>query len=107
MDARKNKRLIASLEAELTFGDVHVASSIENLSEAGIYIITSYSDDVINLPADSSVTLTFQFPNGESQRLNCKVKWRYKTPPYGVTISAGMEIIDPPKSYIEALKTLI
>jgi len=107
MDARKNKRIIVSLEAELLFRDNHIACSIENISEAGIYIITSYSQIVTEFLPDTSVALIFQFPNGESQHLNCKVKWQYKTPPYGVTNSVGMEIVDPPPSYIESLKTLI
>lgn len=107
MDARQNKRFIVSLEAELLFRDTHIACSIENLSEVGIYIITSYSKIVSDLPPDTGIKLIFQFPNGERQCLDCKVKWHYKTPPHGVTNSVGMEIIAPPLSYLESLKTLI
>jgi hypothetical protein len=107
MESRQNKRFIVGLEAELLFGDTHIACSIENLSEVGIYIITSYSKTVSEFPPDTGIKLIFQFPNGERQCLDCKVKWHYKTPPHGVTNSVGMEIIDPPPSYLESLKTLI
>ena len=107
MDARKHKRFIVSLEAELLFRDDHIACSIENISEVGIYLITSYSKAVTDLPPGTSLELTVKFPNGESQHLNCKVKWQYKTPPHGVTNSMGMEIVDPPHSYMESLKSLM
>jgi len=107
MDARKHKRFIVSMEAELLFRANHFACSVENLSEVGVYIITSYAESITDFPPGTSIELIVKFPNGESQRLNCKVKWQYKTPPYGVTNSIGMEIMDPPPSYIESLKTLM
>jgi hypothetical protein len=107
MDARKHKRFIVSMEAELLFKTDHIACSIENISEFGIYIITSYSKSETDFPPGTSLELKVKFPGGEDQRLNCKVKWQYKTPPYGVTTSMGMEIVDPPPSYIESLKTLM
>jgi len=107
MEARKHKRFIVSLEAELLFGADHIACSIENISEVGIYIITSHSKSDADFPPGTNLELIAKFPGGEDQRLNCKVKWQYRTPPYGVTTSIGMEIVDPPPSYIESLKTLI
>ncbi len=106
MDARQNKRFIVNFEAELIFRDAHIACSIENLSEFGIYIITSYSKTVSDFQPDTGIKLLFQFPNGERQCLDCKVKWHYKTPPHGVTNSVGMEVIDPPQSYLKSLNTL-
>jgi len=107
MDARRNKRFIVSIEAELISQNIRIASSIENLSEEGVYVITASSKSVADFPPDTFLELKFQLPSGNEQCLNCKVKWSYKTPPHGLTNSIGMEIIDPPLSYKESLKTLM
>ena len=107
MDARRNKRFIVSLEAELILKDIRIASSIENFSEEGVYVITAPSKFFPDFAPDTCFELKFQLPSGEKQCLNCRVKWSYKTPPHGLTNSIGMQIIDPPLSYKESLKALI
>jgi hypothetical protein len=107
MDARQNKRFIVSLEAELILKDVHIASSIENLSERGVYVVAAPSKFFSEFAPDTCLELKFQLPSGEKQCLNCRVKWSYKTPPHGLTNSIGMEIIDPPSSFKESLRALI
>lgn len=107
MDSRQHKRIIVSLEAELVFGDVHIAGNIENLSEEGIYLITASSKSFPDYTPDTLFELRFRRPSGDIQHLNCRIKWLYKTPPHGLTNSIGMEIVGPAASYKEFLKTLI
>jgi hypothetical protein len=107
MDARQHKRVIVTLEAELIFQDFRIASSIENLSEEGVYLITPHSKSALDFTPGTLLELRFLLPSGEKQCLNCKVKWSYKTPPHGLTNSIGMEITDPPLSFKESLKALM
>lgn len=102
MDARRHKRLIVNIQAELLSGDKHIRVIIENLSEEGMYVT---ADSSFNSMADVPVEIRFESPAGEKLNLHCLVKWSYKTPPHGLTNSVGMTIIDPPLTYIETLKT--
>jgi len=106
MKARRHKRLIVSLPAEMTAGDIRLSASIENLSDAGLYLITAPSKDPLNFDTDSPVELFFTLPSQEKIRLNCKVRWSYRTPPHGFTNSVGLEIIDPSPEFRESLNTL-
>jgi hypothetical protein len=106
MEARRHKRLIVSLPAEVTAGNVHIAASIENLSDAGVYLITAPSDEPLNLETDTAVELSFILPSLEKINLNCKVRWSYRTPPHRLTNSVGLEIINPSPEFRESLDTL-
>jgi hypothetical protein len=106
MDARRSRRIIVNLPAEIVIGDKRYASSIENLSEEGAYIVTAPLKSSTEFIPESPLELRFAFPSGEKLNLHCKVKWSYQTPPHGYTTSIGVEIIDPPLTYKETLKTL-
>ncbi len=107
MEARRQKRLIVSLPAEITAEDTHIAGSIENLSDEGLYLITAPSQTSLNLKSDVPVNLSITFPSGGKINLTCRVKWSYQTPPHGYTNSLGLEIIEKPPEYNEALETLL
>ena len=106
MNARRADRVILNLPAEIIIQGTHYASSIENLSEDGAYIIAASSENTGAFSPDTVLELKFNFPSGETQLLSCKVKWSYLTPPYGFTNSMGLEIIDPPLSYKDLLRSL-
>jgi hypothetical protein len=115
MEKRRSKRKIVALKAEIVSGGKSYAGVIENLSEDGIYIITTPSKSSIDFALGTTVELKFQPPSepkdilrssGETINLHCKVIWSYKTPPHGLTHSIGMEIINPSPEYKELLKTL-
>ncbi len=106
MNVRRADRVILNLPAEIIIQGTRYASSIENLSEEGAYIITASAENAAAFPSDTELELKFNFPSGETQLLNCKVKWSYLTPPYGFTNSIGLEIIDPPLSYKGLLSSL-
>ncbi len=106
MNIRRSDRVILNLPAELTIEGTRYASSIENLSEEGAYIVTAPSKNARAFSCDTLVDLKFSFPSGEIQKLHCKVKWSYLTPPHGFTNSMGLEIIDTPSVYKGLLKSL-
>jgi hypothetical protein len=107
MEARRSRRIVVSLQAEIIAGDRRYASSIENLSNEGAYVVTAptkFSQDFIT---GTPLELRFSFPSGEKLHLNCRVKWSYQTPPHGYTNSIGLEIINPPLTYQQILNTML
>jgi hypothetical protein len=106
MEARQHKRIIVNLPAELIYRDKRHASTIENLSENGVYVVTAPQGGRSDFAPDTILELKFQSPAGEKYVLSCRVKWTYQTPPHGFTDSVGMEIISPPLPYKELLRTL-
>lgn len=104
MEARRSKRTIISLPAEIISKDSRHAASIENLSDEGIYLVTAPANPSPDLTPATIIELRFRFHSGEKMCLHCRVKWSYPTPPHGYTNSIGLEIMDPPLTYIESLK---
>ena len=105
MDARRYKRIIVNIQAELICGDTRFTSFIENLSEEGMYVIAAPTKSSFDFIPGTPGELRFKFPSGEKMHLHCKVRWSYNTPPHGLTTSIGLEITDPPLAYKEFLKT--
>lgn len=104
MDARREKRIIVNIQAELIHGDKRLSSFIENLSEKGIYV-TAPAPSSREFTPDEPVELRFEFPEGVKLHLHCRIKWVYRTPPHGLTLSIGMEVTDPPLTYRETVKS--
>lgn len=105
MDARRFKRAIVNIRAELLSVDKRLVVFIENLSEDGLYVtapVKASFDFLVDMP----IEIRFELPAGEKLNLHCLVKWAYRTPPHGLTNSVGMTIIDPPLKYVETLKAL-
>lgn len=96
MEKRLSKRIIIGLKAEIISGDIICEGVIENLSEAGIYVITAPTKTEIDFAPGTILEVKFQFLSGETLNLQCEVKWSYKTPPHSLTNRIGMKIIDPP-----------
>ena len=107
MEARRHKRLIVSLPAEIIAEDTHITGSIENLSDEGLYLVTAPSKTSLNIKSDVPVELSITFPSGEKINITCKVKWSYPTPPHGYTNSLGLGILEKPPEYKLALQTIL
>ena len=107
MELRRHKRAIVSLQGEIIVNDTRYASSIENLSDEGAYIVMANVQAAPNFSTDTCLELRFSLPSGEKISLHCKVKWLYQNPPHGYTNSLGLEIMEKPPEYNEALKTLL
>lgn len=106
MEARRHKRIMINLKAELIMGDTRHACFIENMSDTGIYIVTAPTKSSLDFAPESAFELRFKLPSGDKLNLQCSVIWSFPTPPHGYTNSVGLEIKDPPLSYLEALKEL-
>jgi hypothetical protein len=106
METRRNKRIMINLKAELFLGDARHACFIENMSETGIYIVTAPTKSSLDFAPESAFELRFKIPSGDKLNLQCSVIWSFPTPPHGYTNSIGLEIKDPPLTYLEALKEL-
>ncbi len=94
-----------NVPAEIISGERRYASSIENLSPHGAYIVTAAAKGFPDIVPDTPLELRFRLPTGEKIKLGCRVKWSYLTPPHGYTNSIGLEILDPPVSYQEIFKS--
>jgi len=107
MEKRRSKRIKVNLKAERISGDEKYGVFIENISEQGIYMITTHSKAHNKYTPGTDIDLRFQLSSGKTINLHCKVIWAHsKIPPDGLTDSIGLEIIDPPPLYIEFVKAL-
>ena len=106
MEQRRSGRVIVELPVELAFNDRKCPGRIENLSPEGAYIIAKPTEPAAAFTPGSPVDLRFQFPSGEKVHLQCRIKWSYPTPPHGYTHNVGVEIIEPPAAYSDALQAL-
>ncbi len=97
MDKRRSNRIITRLKAVLIAYGIHYEGIIENISEEGLYMRTLPTDTPGCFVTGTPVELKFQRSEGEplDLHLSCKIIWSYKTPPYGLTDSIGLEIVDP------------
>jgi hypothetical protein len=107
MEKRRSERIRITLRAERISGDTKHGVFIENMSETGIQMTTSFSKAHLKYTAGKDVDLMLSLISGETIHLCCKVKWLYmKTPPDALTDSIGLEIIDPPLQYINFVRSL-
>ena len=106
MDFRRSKRVITDFPAEVIWQDRRYAGTVGNLSVEGAYVVTTpgHAGDAFN--ENTLIELKFQVPAGDKVHLHGRVKWSFLTPPHGYTLSLGIDLIDPPRTYLEALKTL-
>jgi hypothetical protein len=107
MEARRSKRAILDIPAEIINKDKRSAGTIENLSDEGIYMVTAPIRSEKDFSPGTEIEIRFRLLSGEKLNLRCIVKWSYLTPPHGYTFSIGLRIIDPPLTFKEAVKTLI
>ena len=106
-DKRIQDRNIVTLKAVLTFESISYVGMIENISEHGLYMISLPIKHQIDFRPGSIHEMKLRTLPGESVLLHCKVQWAYKTPPYGLTNSVGMEILNPSPAYRGFLETLV
>ena len=106
-DKRIHDSNIVRLKAVLTFESISYVGMIENISEHGLYMISLPIKHQIDFRPGSIHEMKLRTLPGKSVILHCNVQWAYKTPPYGLTNSVGMEILNPSPAYREFLGTLV
>lgn len=97
---------ITSFRAKLIADDIVYSGIVENLSENELYIRAASKDSTPDLIPGKTLKVNFHSDSGKEICLFCKIQWSYKTPPYGITDSLGMEIIGTPSNYDEFFKAL-
>ena len=96
---------IVRLKAELIAGNEKYDGIIESFTEDSINFLTGVSAQG-GLNPDVPLEIRFQNCHGDEMSLQCILKWKFKTPPHGLTNSLGMKIRDLPADYEEFYKTL-
>lgn len=92
-------------KAELVVGGLCYDGLIESFSEDKIYLLTPINC-LDNGIGDTPLDLKFHPIPGETLNVPCKIKWSYKTPPYGLTNSLVVEIVNHIPGYKDFYKTL-
>ncbi|MHA2220179.1 MAG: PilZ domain-containing protein [Candidatus Hodarchaeales archaeon] len=105
MEKRRSNRKVVNIQAQLTSSDRTHNVFIQNFSKEGLYLVTTPLNQEADFNSEEIHELKFNLPSGEVINLNCKLIWSYKTPPHGITISIGMEVINPPPEYEAFIKS--
>jgi len=105
-EKRDCRRNIVSLKAIFVFEGVNYVGLIENISECGLYMISLPSKSTVSFNKGAMHDLKLRNQCGELMKVQCMVQWSYKTPPYGLTVSVGMEILDRSPQFVQFLSTL-
>jgi hypothetical protein len=104
---RCSRRTMVSLKAEHISGSANRPVFIENISEQGMHMVTLHKGTETQFYPGKNLELKLRLSSGEAVPLVCEVKWTSaKTPPYGVTDSIGLQVVDPPSRYVSFVKTL-
>ncbi len=105
MERRRSRRITVNLKAERISCTENCSVFIENLSKSGISMITVAKNKNHYVPG-SEIDLELELSNGETISLNCNVKWAYENSPDDLSNNVGLEIVDPPKDYVEFINAL-
>jgi len=97
---------IVTFKARLILDDKSYPGYIENLTEGDMYLLASPLIPLTQSAPGAVFTLEFSPPSGEIFNLDCILKWSYRTPPYGLTKSIGIEVTDPSLQYINFFRSL-
>jgi hypothetical protein len=108
MDKRQHKRISYCLNTEIICDGISYKGLIENISETGIFKIAFPDQNFLSFYPGKEITVIFQIPSGTTLNLNCEIKWlRINTgSPFAIKYNLGLNIIDPPREYIEFVKSL-
>ena len=96
MDKRRFKRIIIGFNVEMIYEGNTFRGVMENLSEAGVSIITDPVEKPVNFRSGSAAKLRFHPRDGELHSLACKIQWVNDGYPKGMIYKMGMSILNPP-----------
>lgn len=98
---KRPPRTFVSIKAELSSSRENYEGYIMNLSDDGIYVVTTPTRSSMDFIPGNTLQVKIQDHSGKTLNLQCEVDWLHihKAPPHGLTNSMGMEIIDTPQEY--------
>jgi hypothetical protein len=109
MEKRAFKRINVGLGGVILCQDKIYSTFIGNVSEYGLFGLTSITDVSIDFSPGTAVVLQCRIAPDKILDLNCRKIWSSKISPGRLTQRTGMEIINPPTEYkyfINALQEL-
>jgi hypothetical protein len=107
MERRTSRRTSVNLKAERISGNNKYDVFIEDISEAGIHLITAPSEAYKKYIPGTEIDVRLLLPDGERIKLSCRIAWSFhRLPPEREIDSIGLQIINPPLKYVEFIRTL-
>ena len=103
---RSSKRLPVQLEAELIYNDITSVAIVENISDHSVYVKIAHLKNTLHNMPETDVFLKIQLQSGRMLYLKCKKIWSDKNSPHSLFESVAVELIDPPKEYLDFYHTL-
>ncbi len=104
MERRRTNRRTVNLKAERISCTENCSVFIENISETGIYMITTPGMNHEFEPG-KEIDLELELSTGKVINLSCNIKWAFDGISDDQTNSVGLEIVNPPEEYRQFLKT--
>jgi len=80
--------------------------TIENVSDGIMYVTAASKNASSDFLPGNMLDVNLSVDEGEARSVKCRVKWSYKTPPYGITDSLGVEVLDNDSEYEAILQIL-
>ena len=94
------------LEAEIIYNDMAYVAFVENISDHSVYIKIAHVEYALNHMPETDVILKIHFKPGRMIYLKCKKIWSDMNTPHSLIERVAVEIIDPPKEYLDFYHTL-
>lgn len=96
MENRNARRITIGFRTEILYGEYRFGGTIENLSPAGVCILSDPLDEDLDFLTGSPIQLTFHPREDETLILHCILLWAKRPVPEIPVYKIGMEISDPP-----------
>ena len=107
MEKRKNKRILNSLDAEIVSAGISYPGTIANFSAEGVHMVTATAHSIVENAPSTKLQLKCTLPSGERISMECTLIWfKADSNPEGAAFKMGMQIENPPASYLDFVKTI-
>jgi hypothetical protein len=107
MERRRTGRVSVSIRAERISGSEKYSVFIEDISENGIHMIIAPAAAIRECAPGAEISLRLELATGKTILLRCITRWAYHLlPPEKEVQSIGLEIVDPPKEYMDFVRAL-
>ena len=104
-EKRRARRIDDNLDAKIISAGKTFSGIVMNFSEDGLYMVTAAANNLVDITPSTLVELKCKLPSDKKISLKCEVKWfQTKTSPHGLAFSMGMEILNPPRDYINFIE---
>ena len=96
MEKRSAKRTTAGFKTKIIYNGIKYPGVIENISAAGVSVLTDPIDSEVEFVAYEVIELKFEAPSREEVTLECTIMWSSPIPPHNVRHRIGMELVGRP-----------